>query len=59
LCPNPSSQDVRFATLLSELVYRAADCTDEVAFHQAQAAVEQELGACLSHVRRHKSGGQR
>lgn len=54
-----SCQDVRCATLLSELVYRAAESADEADFRQAQVKVEQEVGATLSHVRCHKSGGQR
>lgn len=52
-------QDVRCATLLSELVYKAADAPDELAFRQAQVKVEEAVGASLSHVRCHKSGGQR
>ena len=55
----PYCQDVRCATLLSELVYRAAESADEAGFRQAQAAVEEAVGASLNHVRCHKSGGQR
>lgn len=54
-CP----QDVRCATLLSELVYRAAESPDEAAFKTAQVTVEEAVGASLSDVRCHKSGGQR
>lgn len=53
------TQDVRCATLLSELVYKAADAPDEAAFRQAQVKVEEAVGASLSNVRCHKSGGQR
>jgi hypothetical protein len=53
------SQDVRCATLLSELVYKAADAPDEETFRQAQLQVQEAVGASLSDVRCHKSGGQR
>jgi hypothetical protein len=53
------SQDVRCATLLSELVYKAADAPDEATFRQAQVKVQEAVGASLSDVRCHKSGGQR
>lgn len=59
LCAASHLQDVRCATLLSELVYKAADAPDELAFRQAQIKVEEAVGASLSHVRCHKSGGQR
>jgi hypothetical protein len=52
-------QDVRCATLLSELVYRAAESPDEAAFREAQAKVQEAVGASLNDVRCHKSGGQR
>lgn len=58
-CAGSHLQDVRCATLLSELVYKAADARDELAFRQAQVKVEEAVGASLSHVRCHKSGGQR
>ncbi len=49
---------MRYATLLSELVYRAAECTEQ-GFADAKADVEAQLGVELGSIARHKSGGQR
>lgn len=49
---------MRYATLLSELVYRAAECTEQ-GFAAAKADVEAQLGVELGDIVRHKSGGQR
>ena len=49
---------MRVATLLSELVYRAAECSEQ-GFADAKADVEAQLGVELGSVARHKSGGQR
>jgi hypothetical protein len=52
-------QDVRYATLLSELVYRAAECHTEERFAAHVTALESELGASLPNIKHHKTGGQR
>lgn len=59
ICTCPRSQDVQYATLLSEMAYRAVDCSDEASWRAAKSFVEAEVGCSLPEVQRHRSGGQR
>eukprot|EP00775_Hariotina_reticulata_P012111 gene12111-12250_t len=58
-CSSVSAQDVAYATLLSELVYRAAECRDSKSFTQARQAVEAHLDTRFQDLQHHRSGGQR
>lgn len=59
LCGCPRVQDVQYATLLSEMAYRAVECGDEASWKSAKQFIESEVGCSLPDVQRHKSGGQR